>query len=318
MVFVTGSRSRTQSGHAPAPDRSLHWQPGFAVDARLTLESLRRGPDDPTHRVEADGTLWRTALTGSGPVAYRIRQWRLDDLDIEAWGAGAAELVDGIRTELGAGDRPDLFRPGHPVLRAACRHTPGLRVPCTGRLFEAIVPAIIEQRVIGLDAAASFTRLVRAHGEPAPGPAPLGMRVPPSPEVWRNLPSWEWRRAGVDLQHSRTVIQTARHAARLDRAAGDPARAYELMAKLPGIGTWTAAQVGHRALGDADALPLGDYHLGRMTGMALLGRPLADDEIEEFYEPFRPHRYRVVRLIELNTWTTPRRAPRAPLRGPLH
>jgi len=31
--------------------------------------------------------------------------------------------------------------------------------------------------------------------------------------------------------------------------------AYRLMASLPGIGTWTAAQVGHRALGDADALP---------------------------------------------------------------
>ncbi|MER6073391.1 DNA-3-methyladenine glycosylase 2 family protein [Streptomyces sp. NPDC001817] len=302
--------------HQP-PDRSLHWQPGFAVDARLSLESLRRGRDDPTHRVETDGALWRTALTPSGPVTYRIRQQRLDDLHIDAWGAGAAELVDRIRTELGADDRPDLFRPRHPALRAARRRLPGLRVPCTGRLFEAIVPAIIEQRVIGPDAAASFGRLVRAHGEQAPGPAPAGMRVPPAPEVWRTLPSWEWRRAGVDLQRSRTVVRTARHAARLDRAAGDPARAYELMAKLPGIGTWTAAQVGHRALGDADALPLGDYHLGRMTGMALLGRPLADDEIEEFYEPFRPHRYRVLRLIELDARLAPRHAPRAPRRRPL-
>ncbi|MFF3916895.1 DNA-3-methyladenine glycosylase family protein [Streptomyces sp. NPDC001852] len=302
--------------HQP-PDRSLHWQPGFAVDARLSLESLRRGRDDPTHRVEADGALWRTALTPSGPVTYRIRQQRLDDLHIDAWGAGAAELVDRIRTELGADDRPDLFRPRHPALRAALRRLPGLRVPCTGRLFEAIVPAIIEQRVIGPDAAASFGRLVRAHGEQAPGPAPAGMRVPPAPEVWRTLPSWEWRRAGVDLQRSRTVVRTARHAARLDRAAGDPARAYELMAKLPGIGIWTAAQVGHRALGDADALPLGDYHLGRMTGMALLGRPLADDEIEEFYEPFRPHRYRVLRLIELDARLAPRHAPRAPRRRPL-
>lgn len=56
----------------------------------------------------------------------------------------------------------------------------------------------------------------------------MGMRVPPAPEVWRTLPSWEWRQAGVDLQRSRTVVLTARHAARLDRAAGDPARAYEL------------------------------------------------------------------------------------------
>ncbi|MEV6112877.1 DNA-3-methyladenine glycosylase 2 family protein [Streptomyces sp. NPDC052109] len=302
--------------HQP-PDRSLHWQPGFPVDAKLTLKGLRRGPVDPTHRVEPDGTLWRTALTGSGPVTYRVRQQRLDDLHIDAWGAGACELVDAVRIELGAGDRPDLFRPGHPVLEAAWRRMPGLRVPCTGRLFEAIVPAIIEQRVVGLDASASFTRLVLAYGAPAPGPAPAGMRVPPAPEVWWTIPSWEWRRAGVDLHRSRTVVEVARHAAQLDRTAGDPVRAYELMARLPGIGAWTAAQVGHRALGDADALPLGDYHLGRMTGMALLGRPLRDDEIEEFYEPFRPHRYRVVRLIELNPRLAPRRAPRAPLGRPL-
>lgn len=297
---------------------SLHWQPDFPIDANLTLTGLRHGRDDPTHRVERDGTLWRTARTASGPVTYRIRQRRLDDLFVDAWGPGSAELIDSIRSELGSDDRPDLFRPTHPVLKAAWHRSPGLRMPCTGRLFEAIVPAIIEQRVVGLDAAASFTQLVRTYGEPAPGPAPDAMRIPPTPEVWRTVPSWAWRRAGVDLHRSRTLIRTSRYAARLDRLAGDMAGAYALMGKLPGIGTWTAAQVGHSALGDADALPLGDYHLGRMTGMALLGRPLEDKEVEEFYESFRPHRYRVFRLIELNPRLSPRRAPRMPRNRPLH
>lgn len=299
------------------PNCSMRWQPGFPVDAELTLRSLRHGRDDPTHQVEPDGTLWRTARTASGTVTYRIRQQRLDDLLVDAWGSGAAELVNSVRTELGEDDRPDLFRPTHPVLTAAWHRSPGLRVPCTGRLFEAIVPAIIEQRVVGLDATAAFTRLVRMYGEPAPGPAPDVMRVYPSPRAWRKVPSWAWRRAGVDLQRSRTLIQTSRCADRLDRCAADTARAYTLMGKLPGIGAWTAAQVGHRALGDADALPLGDYHLGRMTGMTLLGRPLADEEIEEFYEPFRPHRYRVLRLIELNPRLASRRAPRMPRNRPL-
>ncbi|MEU6577218.1 hypothetical protein [Streptomyces sp. NPDC046805] len=120
------------------------------------------------------------------------------------------------------------------------------------------------------------------------------------------------------MHRSRTVIQAAHHAARIDRTAGDPGRAYALLAKLPGIGPWTAAQVGHRALGDADALPFGDYHLGRMTGAALLGRRLDDSEIEALYEPFRPHRYRVLRLIELTPRSAPRRAPRAPRARPLH
>ncbi|MEZ0114785.1 3-methyladenine DNA glycosylase/8-oxoguanine DNA glycosylase [Catenulispora sp. EB89] len=300
-------------------DHTVHWQPAFPVNARLTLSSLRHGLRDPTHRVEPDGTLWRTALTGTGAVTYRIRQHRLDDLVIEAWGPGAAELADGIRDELGARDHPEHFHPEHPLLRAARRRLPGLRVPATGRLFEAAVPAIIEQRVVGKDAMAAWTRLVKIHGTPAPapGPAPAGMRVPPTPATWEQIPSWDWRQAGIDHQRSRTVILTARHATRLDQSAADPQEAYRLMAAIPGIGVWTAAQVGHRALGDADALPLGDYHLGRMTGMALLGRPLADDEVEAFYEQWRPHRYRVCRLLELTPGAAPRRAPRAPRNRPM-
>lgn len=299
------------------PDHSVHWQPAFPVNARLTLGDLRRGHRDPTHRVEPDGTVWRTARAVTGPVTYRIRQQRLDDLLIDVWGPGAAELADGIRDELGARDHPEEFQPDQPLLRRAQRRLVGLRVPRTGRLFEAIVPAVIEQRVVGKDAFAGWSRLVRTHGEPAPGPAPAGMRVPPSPDAWAKVPSWDWRQAGIDLQRSRTIVRTARQADRLDRTAADSEAAYRLMATLPGIGPWTAAQVGHRALGDADALPLGDYHLGRLTGVALLGRPLPDDEVEAFYEQWRPHRYRVVRLLELTPGAAPRRAPRAPRNRPL-
>lgn len=301
-----------------APDRSLHWQPRFPIDAKLTLSALRRGPFDPTHRVETDGTVWRAAHTASGPVTYRIRQQRLDDLHIDAWGPGAAELIDNITSELGATDHPEHFHPASPVLRQALRARPGLRVPRTGRIFEALAPAIIEQRVVGLDAMAAFTRLVRANGTRPPGPALDGMRLPPTPKAWMAIPSWQWRRAGVDLHRSRTLIQAAHHAARLEQSSDDPGRAYALLAQLPGIGPWTVAQVGHRALGDADALPLGDYHLGRTTGIALLGHPLGDEEVEAFYEPLRPHRYRVTRLIELTPRSAPRRAPRASRVRPLH
>jgi 3-methyladenine DNA glycosylase/8-oxoguanine DNA glycosylase len=299
------------------PEQSVHWQPGFPVNARLTLGTLRHGHRDPAHRVQPDGALWRTARTGSGPVTYRIRQQRLDDLVIDAWGPGAGELADSILDELGARDRPEEFRPDHPFLRRAQRRFVGLRVPATGRVFEAVVPAVIAQRVVGLDALAAWTRLLRIHGELPPGPAPEGMRVPPSPEVWQGIPTWDWRQAGVDEHRSRTVVQTARHAARLDGTADDQEAAYRLMASLPGIGPWTAAKVGSSALGDADALPLGDYHLGRATGIALLGRPLEDNEIEDFYEQWRPHRYRVIRLIELTPGSAPRRAPRAPRNRPL-
>ncbi|MER6678899.1 hypothetical protein [Streptomyces sp. NPDC000983] len=189
---------------AQPPDRTVRRRPGFPVDARLTLRSLRRAFHEPNHRTGPDGTVWRTALTGSGPVTYRVRQRRPDDLHLDLRGPGAAELADSVRREPGGDDRPELFRPRHPVLRRAAHRLPGLRVPYTGCLFEALVPAVLEQRVVGLDAATSFARLVRIYGQPPPGPAPAGIRLPPAPETWRTVPSWEWRRAGVDLHRSAT------------------------------------------------------------------------------------------------------------------
>jgi 3-methyladenine DNA glycosylase/8-oxoguanine DNA glycosylase len=106
----------------------------------------------------------------------------------------------------------------------------------------------------------------------------------------------------------------ARYADKFEAAAASrdrPDDVYRLLMSLPGVGRWTAAQVGHRALGDADALPLGDYHLAKDTGWALRGVPLAEEEVEAFFEPWRPHRYRVVRLLELTPGAhAPRRGPR--------
>ena len=101
MITVIGAAALEQP-----PDRSVHWQPRFPVNAKLTLAALRHGNRDPAHRTEPDGTLWRAARTKTGPVTYRVRQQQLDDLTIDAWGPGAAELADAIQDELGARDRP--------------------------------------------------------------------------------------------------------------------------------------------------------------------------------------------------------------------
>ena len=78
-----------------------------------------------------------------------------------------------------------------------------------------------------------------------------------------------------------------------------------------GIGRWTAAEVGHRALGDADAIPFGDYHLAKDVGWALTGARFTDEEVEQYAEVWRPHRWRAVRLLELTPGAhAPRRGPR--------
>jgi 3-methyladenine DNA glycosylase/8-oxoguanine DNA glycosylase len=253
----------------------------------------------------------------SGPVSYRLAQHRPDEIRAEAWGDGATELIDMLPRLLGSHDRPETFEPRHPVLHAAARRNVGLRVPATGRVMESLIPAVLEQKVVGLDATAAWRRLVTRLGGKAPGPAPAQMRVPPAATTWAAVPSWEWHRAGVDPRRARAAQVCARYADKLERAASsrpdDPGSVYRLLLALPGIGPWTAAQVGHRALGDADALPVGDYHLAKDTGWALTGAALAEDDVPEFFEPWRPHRFRVVRLLELTPGArAPRRGPRMP------
>ena len=60
----------------------------------------------------------------------------------------------------------------------------------SARVLEALIPAIIEQRVPGADAFRAWRMLVTRFGGPAPGPAPARMRVFPAAEVWRTIPSW--------------------------------------------------------------------------------------------------------------------------------
>jgi 3-methyladenine DNA glycosylase/8-oxoguanine DNA glycosylase len=250
-------------------------------------------------------------------VSYRITQTTAREVVAQAWGDGADELIDGLPRLLGSEDSPETFEPRHPLLHEAARRLAGLRVPATGRVMESLIPAVLEQKVVGLDATAAWRRLVTRFGDPAPGPTPDRMRVPPAAATWSAIPSWHWHRAGVDPRRARAAQVCARYGEKLETAAAssrhDPSEVYRLLLALPGVGDWTAAQVGHRSLGDADALPIGDYHLAKDTGWALAGAPLAEDRVAEFFEPWRPHRFRVVRLLELTPGgRAPRRGPRMP------
>ncbi len=292
-------------------DAATTWRPQLPVDVRRTLSPLRRGSVDPTHRVTEDGAVWRTSLMPTGPVTYRLVQRGLHEIDCAAWGPGASEAVAGVPDLLGARDDAAGFVPHHPLLAQTHARHPGLRVPRTGRVVEALVPAILEQKVTGKEARASFRRLVGQFGTPAPGPAPDGMRVPPSADTWRHIPSWEWHRAAVDPQRSKTICLAMRYAERLEQAVGmERDEAARRLSAVPGIGPWTVAEVAQRALGDTDALSVGDYHLSAFVGWALAGRPLDDDGMVALLEQWRPHRYRVVRLLECSGVTKPRFGPR--------
>ena len=285
------------------------YRPTQPVDVRRTLAPLRRGAYDPAWHVTPDGAIWRATLTPGGPATARITH-RRDGVHVEAWGDGAEHVLAGVPDLLGARDDDSGFDPSsHPLVRDAHRRLPGLRMTRTGN--------VLEQRVVGLDAKASWRRLVARHGLPAPGPAPDGMRVPPPAAGWRAVPVWEWRLAGVEGQRADTVRRASLVAHRVTPDL-TPDEAGRRMLTVRGIGPWTVAETTSRALGDADAVSVGDFHLAHLVGWALTGRRTDDAGMLELLEPWRGHRQRVIRLLEITqAANAPRFGPRSPRARPL-
>ncbi|HVQ97431.1 MAG TPA: DNA-3-methyladenine glycosylase 2 family protein [Mycobacterium sp.] len=286
-----------------------------AVSPGLTLLPLRRGRWDPCYQTGGDGAIWRTSLLPSGPVTARINRTARNAVSCTAWGGGAAEFLDALPAQLGADDDASDFAPQEPIVAAAHRRVPHLRLGRTGQVLEALIPAVLEQRVPGVDAFRSWRLLVTKYGSPAPGPAPQRMRVPPPAEVWRDVPLWEFHHANVDPRRARAVVSCAQRATSLEKLKSWPvAEARDALTSLPGVGIWTAAETAQRAFGDADALSVGDYHVPKMIGWTLLGRPVVDEVMVALLEPMRPHRHRVVRLLEASGLAyEPRRGARLPI-----
>jgi 3-methyladenine DNA glycosylase/8-oxoguanine DNA glycosylase len=295
------------------------WSPPYPVDVPLILSVHRRGARDPAYRSDASGAVWRTVLAPDGPGTLRVTARPADGggtrVTAAAWGPGAAWLLETLPSLLGAGDDQAGFAPGHPVLREMAGRHPGARVGRSGRVLEALIPAILEQKVVGAEARRAWRCLLQRFGQPAPGPAPDGMRVFPDAATWARIPSWEWHRAGVEPVRGRTITGVARAAARLEEitslAAGEADRRLQ---SLPGVGPWTSAEVRQRACGDADAVSVGDYNLPAAVGWALAGRVVDDAGMLELLAPYAGHRYRATRLIELSGTRPPRRGPRLPMR----
>ncbi len=284
------------------------------------LSSLRRGAGDPCFRVQPDGVVWRAGRASTGPVLVRLEARPAEgSVHAHAWGPGADAALDGVPALLGDADDPSAFRPSpsHPRLFSAWRAHPHWRVTRTGAVIEALAAAALEQRVTGGEAHRAWRMLVRAYGEPAPGPArhqemfAAGMHLPPTPEQWAAIPSWEWLRAGVEEARRRVILAAVAVAHRLERTVDLPGEeAARALRTVPGVGVWTAAEVRQRAHGDADAFSWNDFHVAKNVTWALTGEVGDDAGCAKLVERYRGHRFRVQRLLELDGVERPRRAPR--------
>ncbi|WP_157155002.1 DNA-3-methyladenine glycosylase [Diaminobutyricimonas sp. LJ205] len=283
------------------------YAPRESVDLRATLAPVGRGTYDPTFRWEGQNA-WLTLRTADGPATLFLRAGR--EIAATAWGPGAERALDSVPALCGAGDDwSALDVSDNALLAETWRRMPGLRLPRTGRVFAALVPAILEQKVTAVEALRAWRQLVARHGEEPPGPAPLGMRVIPTAAGFKRIPSWEWHKAGVGPQRSATVMRAAAVAASIDRLA-DKEDAGTRLRSIPGIGIWTAAEVTQRTHADPDAVSVGDYHLAAFVGWAMVGAPVDDDGMLELLEPWRGQRQRVVRLLLASGIRKPSFGPR--------
>jgi 3-methyladenine DNA glycosylase/8-oxoguanine DNA glycosylase len=293
------------------------------VDLGLTLRPLQHGGrNDPSVRVGRRDA-WRASDTPMGPATVHLRSTGPTTVAARAWGPGAAAALDHVGELIGVDDDPPSLAGIHPTVTELAKRLPGLRIGRTGSVLDALVPTVLAQRVIGAEAGFAHLGMVRARGRSAPrsagsdaaaGPAAAPvLLLPPEPAWLVSTPYWTFHRWGVEQRRATTIKTAASYAQRLTEIVRLPlVEARRRLLALPGVGPWTVNNVAMLALGDPDAVNVGDYWLKHVVSFALTGEPRGTDErMLELLEPWRGQRGRVCRLLLSG-------APRPPRFGPRH
>jgi 3-methyladenine DNA glycosylase/8-oxoguanine DNA glycosylase len=278
------------------------------IDLARTLFPLRRGHQDPTTAI-AGGEAIRALRTPEGPATLHVRAVG-GTLEAEAWGPGAERALADAPDLVGANDDWADFRAHDDLIRRLRRQHPGVRLTRTRAVTAALIPAICEQKVTGADARRAYRLLTQETAESAPGPGQL--LLPPDPSRVVGLPSFVFHRCGLERRRADVVRGVCERAGKLDALADAPrGEAQATLLRLPGIGPWTVAEVARLALGDPDAVSVGDFHLPNLVAWALAGEPRGSDErMLELLAPYQGHRARVQLLLEASGIHAPRYGPR--------
>lgn len=224
-------------------------------------------------------------------------------VEISCEGAEAERIVAELGASFGADDGHDSFVPDHPLLARLRRDQAGLRLLRVPWLFDVACGAILQQRVRFTDACEDWRHIEEKFGQKGP----LGVAFPAAPAL-AAVSTWELEALGIDAKRARALVGLAREV-RMNPLGPemDFAKLRGRLGRVPGVGPWTVETTLGFGAGDPDALPLGDLYLPHMVSFAFTGAPEGTDEqMVALLEPFRGHRFRVVRLLYGGKVTVPR------------
>lgn len=267
------------------------------LDLRLTLAPSRMGRGDPCIKLRSDQA-FRASRTPDGPATLHLL---VDDdrLRATAWGPGADWALSQV-PELVGQDDPGRIDTDHPLIVDLQSRLSGLRVGATRRVLEAIVPAVCAQRVSVFEAKRAYRQIVESLGEPAPAAPGVELLLPPDARTLATTGYQDLHPLGLERARADVVRRSAARAATVESVVDDPpAVAEQRLRSIAGLSVWTAARVREAALGDPDAVPVGDASLKHLVSFVFTGeRRGTDAQMVELLEPFRGQRGRVLRLLK--------------------
>ena len=244
------------------------------LDLGRTVWPHLRGLHDPAMRVTGEHLI-RATRTADGPATIEIRR------------RGDVRRGRGLGAGRGPGDRrgAGVHRARRRPIRIRARQPPPRRPrpPPAG-------PPDRAQRG-GPRGADPGDPRAEGHGLRGPprrtaGSSPGGASRRPGrsgcgscrqPEVLAATPYHAFHPLGLERRRADLVRAVAARANRFEEIVTMPLpAAYARLRAMPGIGPWTAAEVAVRALGDPDAVSVGDFHLPSLVAYALAGEREGD------------------------------------------
>jgi len=265
----------------------------FPVHFSRTFSMQSLGPYDPT--ADSGSDYFRKAFFYRGETAAVEFLRAGEFMEVRAFGSSSEALLEETIRGLHQDDLYVSFATEDSGVWRLHRMLPGLRLLRVPWLYDMTCSAILQQRIRTVDAMREWRRIAQRWG----APGPLGLRAFPSAEMLAQVAQFELQALGIDAQRSRTLLRFAQESRFLPlKTAMTFAELRSRLLRIPGIGPWTTESVLGFGAGDADAAIPGDLHLPHLVSYALAGEPEGSDErMMELLEPFRGHRFRIIRLL---------------------